>query len=48
MCGSTHQVRTISLHENLCDAVAVVLVLNTVRGLYSAVSGSPSEDGPIE
>ena len=30
--------------ENLCDALAVVLVLNTVWGLYSAGSGSPSED----
>ena len=30
--------------ENLCDALAVVLVVSTVRGLYSAGSGSPSED----
>ena len=44
--GSTHQVSTVSLHENLCDALAVtvVLVVSTVRGLYSAGSGSPSED----
>ena len=51
MRGSTHQVSTVSLHEyqkNLCDALAVVLVLNTVRerggGLCSVGSGSPSED----
>ena len=28
----------------MCDALAVVLVLNKVQGFYSAGSGSPSED----
>ena len=30
--------------ENLCEVLAVVLVLNTVWGLYSTGSGSPNED----
>ena len=28
----------------MCDALAVALVVSTVQGLYSAGSGSPSED----
>ena len=28
----------------MCDALAVVLALSTVQGLYNAGSGSPSED----
>ena len=30
--------------ENLCDTLAVVLVLSTVKGLYSAGSSSTSQD----
>ena len=46
MCGSTHQVSTVSLYENLenlCDALAVVLGLST-GALYCWQWLSYSED----
>ena len=44
LCVVQHnQVSTVSLYENLFNALAIVLVVSTVQE-YSTGSGSPSED----